>query len=491
MHIRSEGKMAKKNTSFKAMKFMSSSAVISQLAVSLRQIIMLRAIGVENYGIAIPMLLSSVLLERLLEMNAGTIVVQDQKGGSRKFRDALQFISVSRGILFFLIILAFAVPLAIFNDLDSREYVLGFMFMSLVPLIRGLSHIDVFRQMRQRRFGKMAYSATVTPVTTTVMISIICLFMSSFWVPLIARVIDAINGLIMSFVISERKWRIRFDMKSSIRIIRFTVPLIVGGLVIFISSRGSMFVLGGSDFLFGYDIPKSVLGTLSAAMMIAIIPGKLGMKVITQVFSPRFAEINRNGGSISKMSEQVQALSYTLAASALIMLQGGAIIVPLLLTERFAASGPYLVALSIWAALRLSGTAMKSIALGLGESKIIMYSNFWSLLGFASSILVIYNQRDLVEIAYCMGIGELFSTISRCVMIRRIVPSISLTTLFFKPALVLLGATGIGICQRYAIDGLSMPVAIVVIIVSVGLGTSALSLVWAPARQIVSKKMPF
>ena len=228
--------MAKKNTSFKAMKFMSSSAVISQVAVSLRQIIMLRAIGVENYGIAVPMLLSSVLLERLLEMNAGTIVVQDQRGGSRKFRDALQLISVGRGILFFLVILAFAVPLAIFNDLDSREYVFWFMFMSLPPLIRGLSHIDVFRQMRRRRFGKMAYSATVTPVTTTVMISIICLFMSSFWVPLIARVIDAINGLIMSFVISERKWRIRFDMKSSIRIIKFTVPLIVGGLVLFISS---------------------------------------------------------------------------------------------------------------------------------------------------------------------------------------------------------------------------------------------------------------
>ena len=481
--------MARKNTSFKAMKFMSSSAVVAQLAVSLRQFIMLRAIGVENYGIAVPMILSSELLNRLLEMNPGSIVVQDEKGATRKFRNALQFIGVSRGILFCLMILALSVPLAIYNDQYTREYILAFMFMSLVPLIRGFSHIDVFRQMRRRRFGKLAYSSTVTPVATTSIIYILCFFMSSFWVPLIARVIDATIGLVMSFVIAERKWRIRFDLQSTIRIIKFTLPLIIGGLVIFICSRGSMLVLGGSEFLFGYDIPKSVLGTLSAAIMIAIIPGKLGMKVITQVFSPRFAELNRSGGSISKMCEQVQALSYTLGASSLIMLQGGSIIVPVLLSDKFDASGPFLVALSLWSGLRVSGTATKSMALGLGKSKIIMYSNFWSLLGFASSIWVIYNQRDLVEIGYCMALGEILSTTSRCVMIKRIAPSISPTTLFLKPGLVLLGALGIGIAQRYLIDGLDMPMAIVVIIVSVVLGTIAMSLVWAPTRSIISRKI--
>lgn len=481
--------MMKKNSTKTALKLMSSSAVISQVAVSLRQFIMLRSIGVENYGIAVPMILSIELLNRLLEMNPGSIVVQDEKGATRKFRNAMQFVGVGRGILFFLIILSLSVPLALFNDLDTREYILGFMLMSLVPLIRGLSHIDVFRQMRRRRFGKLAFSATVTPVATTAMISIICLFMSSFWVPLIARVIDAINGLIMSFVISERKWRMGFDLKSSVRIVKFTLPLIIGGVVVFICSRGSMLILGGSDYLFGYDIPKSVLGTLSAAVMIAIIPGKLGMKMITQVFSPRFAELKRNGGSISKMFEQVQALSYTLGASTLILLQGGAIIVPILLTKRFEASEPFLVALSLWTALRVSGTATKAMALGLGKSKIIMYSNFWSLLGFASSIWVIYNQRDLVEIGYCMGIGELLASISRCVMIKRLTPNISVTTLFVKPGLVLLCALGIGVAQRYAIEGLSTPMAALVVLITVGLGTSAVSLMWSPVRRMVSKKI--
>ena len=74
-------------------------------------------------------------------------------------------------------------------------------------------------------------------------------------------------------------------------------------------------------------------------------------------------------------------------------------------------------------------------------------------------------------------------------MIKRIAPSISPTTLFLKPGLVLLGALGIGIAQRYLIDGLDMPMAIVVIIVSVVLGTIAMSLVWAPTRSNISRKI--
>lgn len=471
------------------MKLMSGSAVVAQAAMILRQLIILRVVGPENYGIAVPIMLSTEFLNRLLEMNPGAIVVQDKFGSTRKFRDAMQFIGVGRGILFFLILMLLAVPLAFFNGLNTREYVLGFMFMSLVPLIRGFSHVDVFRQMRRRQFGKLALTSTVSPIATTTIVLILCLYMNSFWLPLIARAIDATIGMVMSFVIADRKWGMRYDRQSTIRIIKFVLPLIMGGFVIFTATRGSLQILSATDYLFGYEIPKSVVGTLAAAVTIAMIPGGIAAKVITQVFSSSFADTERQGKDVSKLLERVQAFGFTFGAASLILLQGGAIVVPILLTGKYEAAEPFLVALSVWTALRVSGTATKALVLGLGRSKIIMYSNFWSLLGFAGSFWVIYNQRDLVEIAYCMGIGELISSITRCVMIKKILPSTSLKTLFVRPGLVLLGALGIGIAQRYAIEGLSMPVAITVIVVSIGLGSGALSLIWAPTRKIVWQKI--
>ncbi|MBB48832.1 MAG: hypothetical protein CMJ33_09925 [Phycisphaerae bacterium] len=481
--------MTRKNSSNKALALISSSTVVSQVATLLRAFIIMRTIGVENYGIAVPMLLLIEFLNRLLELNPAAVIVQDEKGATKKFRHAFQFMSLIRGVLFALIIVLLAVPLAVFNDLDSREYVMGFMFVGLVPLIRGCSHVDIFRQMRRRRFGNVALSQTSTPVATTVMVAMLCLFMNSFWVPLIARVIDAVNGLIMSFVVAERRWMIRFDGESMVRIIRFMLPLIVGGMVVFISNRGSQQLLSASDSLFGFEIPKAVVGTLAAAVLIAMIPGSIGASVIQQVFAPRTAEIGRRGGNVARLFEQVQALGFTLGAAALIMLQAGSVIVPVLLTERFEGTAPFLVALSVFGALRLSSTSAKTIALGLGKSKILMYGNFWSVLGIVCSIWVVYNQRSLVEIGYCMGIGEALSYIARGIMVRRLVPSISLNALFVKPALVLLCALAIGTVQRYTIDGMSLPLALPLMFAWVVAGSALLSLFWAPVRSIVSQRL--
>lgn len=482
--------MGKKTNTTRAIKLMSSSTAVGQVAMITRQWVIFNAIGAENYGIALPMMLSIDLLNRLMEMNPGAIVVQDKKGSTRRFRDALQFLSVSRGILFFLILLMAAVPLAIFNELDSMEYILGFLFVSLIPLIRGLSHQDIFRQMRRRQFGKLALSSAMSPATTTTIVVILSLFMNTFWLPLLARFIDAIVGVIVSFVIAERKWRMRYDRQSTIRIIKFVLPLIVGGVAIFISNRGSQQLLSASDYLFGYEIPKSVVGSVAAAVTIAMIPGTIGDKLITQVFPPKIAEISRQGGSVSKVFEQMQAVGFTLGASALILLQAGSVIVPIVFFgNSYDGVAPFLIAMSVFGALRLSSNTTKAVALGMGKSKIMMYANFWAIVGFIGSFWVVYNQRDLVEIGYCMAISEILSYISRSVMIKRIVPSISLKTLFVKPAIILGCALAVGTAQRYAIAGLPIPLAVVVVIVSIAIGSGVLALFWAPVRQIVSRKL--
>lgn len=474
------------------MKLMSGSAVVGQVATITRQFVIMNAIGPGNYGIAVPMVLAIELLNRLMEMNPGTIVVQDKKGSSRKFRDALQFLSVGRGVVFFLILLLAAVPLAIFSDLNSMEYILGFMFMSLIPLIRGLSHLDVFRQMRRRQFERLAFASAMSPATTTTIVVILSLFINTFWLPLLARFIDAIVGLIMSFVIAERKWRMRFDRESTIRIIKFILPLIVGGVAIFISNRGSQQLLSASDSIFGYEISKAVLGTYAAAVVIAMIPGTVGDKLITQVFAPKIAEVSRRGGNVSKVFEHMQAVGFTLGASALILLQSGSVIVSLVFFwttgKSFDGVGPFLIAMSVFGALRLGSNTTKAVALGLGKSKIMMYANFWAIMGFVGAFWVIYNRRDLMELGYCMAMSEIFSYIARSVMIKRIVPSITLKTLFVKPTLVILCALAIGTAQRYAIEGLSTTLAVVIVIVSVTIGSSVLALFWAPMRQIVSRK---
>ena len=479
----------KKKSSRRAILLIGGSEVIGQGASFIRRLIILRTIGIENYGIAVPMLLVLGALNRILELNPGTTLIQDRKGSSRRFRDSLQFLGILRGIIFCLVVVAIAAPLAVFNNLDSREYIMGFMFLGLIPLIRGMSHIDICRQLRRRQYETTAVSTAVTPVVTTIMVAILCLFMSSFWVPLIGRVISAVNGMIMSFIVAKRRYRVRYDRESFIRILKFSLPLILGGFVIFVAQHGAEQLLSASKSLFGYSISKVDVGALASAVMVAMIPSLIGSKLITQVFSPKIAEIKRSNKSIVGLFDQIQAFSFTMGAGVMILLQGGSIIIPILLTNKFSEAGPYLVALSIFGAVRISGASTRALALALGKSKIIMYSNFWTLTGLACSTWVVYSQRNFIEIAYCMALGEIISTFSRSIMLKRLIPELNAKTLFFKPTLVLICAFGFGLVQRSIIDGLSVPMSVVVIILSVGVGTSALGLIWPAVRDRLSRRL--
>ena len=71
----------KSKSSKRALMLIGGSEAIGQAAGIIRRLIILRTIGLENYGIAIPMLLVLGLLNRLLEINPGTTLVQDRMGG--------------------------------------------------------------------------------------------------------------------------------------------------------------------------------------------------------------------------------------------------------------------------------------------------------------------------------------------------------------------------------------------------------------------------
>ena len=475
-----------RKSSKRALALIGGSEAIAQGAAIVRRLIILRTIGVENYGIAVPMLLVLGLLNRVLEINPASTLIQDPRGSTRRFRDALQFVSLMRGVVFCTIVVLLAVPLAVFNDLDTREYVLAFMFIGIVPLIRGFCHIDVFRQLRRRQYGTTAFMSTVSPVITTTIIAIMCLFMNSFWVPLIGKVIDSITAVFMSFWVSKRSYRMRYDRASTVRILKFSIPLIVGGVIIFLAQQGPKQLVSASESLFGYEISKSDLGILASAMLLAMMPGSIGAKVVTQVFSPKIAEIKRSGRNLVAAFDQIQAFAFILGTATMILLQGGSTILPLLLGGKWSAAGPYLVAFSLFSALRISGASTRSAILALGRSKIIMYSNLWTLVGLACSALVVYNQRPLMEIAYCMALGEILASLSRCIMLKRIVPEIRVSTLVVLPTMALASAFGIGIAQTAITEGCSMMMSIVVILVSVVLGTAAISLIWPSVRAMIA-----
>ena len=215
-----------------ALLMLGSAEFISRPCALLRSIVVQRTIGPELLGIAAPMLLLADFLERVFSMHPGMAIVQDPKGGSGHFRRTLQTIIGVRGILFGVLIILLAVPLAIFNELNSPMYIAGFMVIGLVPIIRGFAHIDIQRQYRKRQYGGVTKAQVARELGGLLLAVLLCLIVklmwpgetlpgNAFWIPILVRVGTAGILVYVSFKLARRAFRFGWNSSDAMRILLF------------------------------------------------------------------------------------------------------------------------------------------------------------------------------------------------------------------------------------------------------------------------------
>ena len=184
---------------------LGSAEFISRACGLLRSIVVWRTLGPQLMGAALPMIIIADFLDRVFSLHPSMVIVQDKQGGSGHYRRTLQTIIAVRGIILGIAIIVLAIPLAVLNELDdSPWYVAAFMVIGLVPMIRGFAHIDVQRRYRKREFGPLAQVQIWREVGSLVTAVVLCLVLTSFWIPILVRVNAAIILVFVTFKLARR-----------------------------------------------------------------------------------------------------------------------------------------------------------------------------------------------------------------------------------------------------------------------------------------------
>ena len=192
------------NRTQSALMKVGGAEVVAKGCQMVRTIIVARYLTKEMVGVASAITLVVDFLERVFAPHTDMVVVQDPQGGSGHFRRTLQSILTIRGILFGTLLMFCSVPLAIMNGLDSRVYVAAFIVIGLVPIIRGFAHIDIARQYRNRQYGGVTKLTITREVGALVVAIILCLVMTTFWVPILVRLLAAVIAVVASFWLARR-----------------------------------------------------------------------------------------------------------------------------------------------------------------------------------------------------------------------------------------------------------------------------------------------
>ena len=433
----------------------------------LRSIVVQRTLGPALLGIAAPVILVADLLDRVLSLHPGMILVQDKQGGSGHYRRTVQTIMAARGIILGLVIIILAVPLAVFNELDdSPWYVAAFMVVGLVPMIRGFSHIDVQRRYRNKEFSPVAQVQIWTEVGSLLIAILLCLVMTSFWIPILVRIGAGIILVFATFKFAQRRFRLGWNTDDALRILWFVAPLTVAGMVVFLSTQGPRQLVSSAGYLFDQSaFTKEDLGILTNAIMFAIVPAGIGGRMIQGPWSPKLARLREEPRRFATSFAVMQRFAYSVGAAALLLIGPGTIWVVTLFGSKYAAAGPIVSVLAFRTALKIGGAGIRCAMLSLGHSKYLMIMNLGGLIAPIGSAWVIINGGSLVEIAYWIVIGEITSFTIGGFLMKHSMKQLKIWDIWGIPIVMLLVGSFILAFQMWLIDGMNNYLAIAVTMV--------------------------
>ena len=447
-----------------ALMKLGKAEVIARVCVFMRSVVVQNALGPALLGIAAPMIIIVDFLDRVFALHSGMVVVQDKQGGSGHFRRTLQTIMAARGLILGLTIIILAIPLAVLNELDdSPWYVAGFMAVGLVPMIRGFGHIDVQRRYRNKEFTPVAQVQIWNEVGSLVIASLLCMVMVSFWVPVLVRIGASVVMVAITFRLARRRFRFGWNRDDAIRIVWFVAPLMVAGLIVFLSTTGPRQLVSSAGYLFDQvQYTKEDLGILTNAIMFAIAPAAIGGRLIQGPWSPKLARLRDDPERFQASYAVMQQFAYCVSGASLLLIGPGTVWIETFFPAYGAASGAIVSVLAFRTALRIGASGTKCAMLSLGHSKYIMLINLGGLVAPIGAAWVIMRGGTLIEIAYWIVIGEIASFIIANLLVKHSMKQLRIVDIWIIPIMIMIGSSVILYIDLWVIEGLNNYLAIMI-----------------------------
>ena len=140
----------------------------------IRNLVIARLIGVEEFGVASTFLITFSFLEMVTDLALAQLIVQHKDGNDPRVVAAIKGLDILRGLCLGGLIFIFAGEIA--TLFGNAELVWAYQLIALQPIIASLSHPDQARLQREMRFENQIYSQL-----TGVLVTFLAIWPLSLW----------------------------------------------------------------------------------------------------------------------------------------------------------------------------------------------------------------------------------------------------------------------------------------------------------------------
>lgn len=397
-------------------------------------------------------------------------IIRSERGEDPTFVNVAWTLQVLRGGALWVVCALLAWPVAAFYGQPELRLLL--IVAAFSALIAGFQSTAIMLANRAMRFGRITLIEIASQAIGAAVMIVWALFSPSVWALVTGGIAGALTRTILSHtVLSGVPARFRWDPDCLRELITF-------GRWIFASTALTFLVSQGDRLFFGKVLTMETLGVYSIAIMFALLPQKVLIRISSGIMMPVYSRLHREGQDMRAVYDRVRRpLVLVAAVMSAWFVACGPILIDVLYDPRYAASGWMLQLLGFTVLIHIFEATNGSMLLAAGNARAVAAGNFakfaamaalvptgWyvaALPGAILGLLAAEFARYATSLAFVSGMG---------------VRTISADAAIFGKT-ILAAVFGLGVARV-------MPAAVPTIVTG-ALATAAVLLVWATDALVV------
>lgn len=385
---------------------------IAAFALSfLRNVILARILTKADFGIAATFSLALSLLEVAGRMAFGQQIIQAEEGDKEEFQASAHGFGLVLAAGSALLLVVFSLPIA--QALKVPEAAWAFALLGVVPLARGLEHLDSYRVQRNFQYLPSVVCELVPQFVTTLLAWPLAVWLGDFRVVVWLMLLKAVVGTLMTHWVAKRPFRVTWRPGYVRQMWAFGWPLFLNGLLIFASQQADQILVGALlslEHLAAYSLALTLVST--PWMVFAPVGSSLMLPLLAraQNDADRFNRHYRTCVEVAAMASITLMVPLVVCGEQLFVLLYG---------PRYAGNGTVVALLGAAAAVRFLRFAPAIAAQARADTVNQLVCNVYRTASLPLAGLALLGGGGAVSVAGCALLGEAGAAVFSLARLRR------------------------------------------------------------------------
>lgn len=385
-------------------------AVVAQACALFRYTLLARILGPQQLGLVATLILVANFFEMVSDTGSDRFLVQDREGEDPAVQNLVQLVFLSRGLFMGLGLAIVAWPVAQFYH--APALFAGLAILGLSPLLRGAMHLDTRRFQRRNDFRAEGVGILISEILSLGATVVAAYLTRDYTAILYGLILRSALVAIISHILSERPYRLAYSSTIARRLRAFSGPLIANGFLMFVAGQSDRLMVSGL-------VSLTALGQYSAILLLVLYPTAALTRYVTGIHLPLVAAdplSTSRDAAPDKLAGTALLLSLATAAGFAVV---GPLAVRVLYGVKFSEAPLLIAMIGVLTTGRLMRVWPTTLAIGLGQSHIVMANNLARMLGIPAAFAFVGLLGGVAGVVTGFIVGELAALITAVVMLNR------------------------------------------------------------------------